>query len=235
MIPYARGPYNHTNAEEQWIRLSEGCPNNCEFCRETKECGKDPIYFQIPEITRNKVKILDMNLSYKPRFIEILNELAQKRVNGHVVHYELICGIDFRTFTLEKANALKAARFKNIRLAWDFGFEHQALIKKTINMLVRARYQRTKISVFILCNWKIPHKIVLRKLDLLKIWNTKVSDCWFDNQISPRIKPIYWTKEQIIDLRGKKDSKCRLHNQMVGYGIDPNYKFSKYQTILVSQ
>lgn len=58
MKDYARGSYNKCNETEQWIRISEGCPNNCEFCRETKECGKEPIYFEIPEIIRNKVKIL---------------------------------------------------------------------------------------------------------------------------------------------------------------------------------
>lgn len=42
MEKYSRGSYNKMNDIEQWIRISEGCPNNCEFCRETRECGIDP-------------------------------------------------------------------------------------------------------------------------------------------------------------------------------------------------
>jgi len=67
--PYQKGEYNKYNDTEQWIRLSEGCPNNCEFCRETKECGIEPVYFEIPSIIRNEVKIMDMNLLYKPKDI----------------------------------------------------------------------------------------------------------------------------------------------------------------------
>ena len=114
-LPYARGSYNKFNLEEQWIRLSEGCPNGCEYCRETKECGSVPIYFEIPDIRRNKVKIMDMNLIYKSRAIEVMDDLRSRKVDGKVVYYELICGIGYRYMTQEKANALKRNRFKNIR------------------------------------------------------------------------------------------------------------------------
>jgi len=214
---YYRGSYNKYNDKEQWIRISEGCPNDCEFCGETKNCGKKPIYFAIPEIVRNKVKIMDMNLMYKPEAIRIVNELGSKKVNNKVVYYELICGIDWRYMTQEKANALKRNRFVNIRFAWDYELSYQMKIKDCINLLLKAGYKPKQLSCFILCNWKIPYKSNCRKLDLLKIWNIKVNDSWWDNQLSPNIKPIYWTKEQIKDFR----RKCRKHNQMVLFGIDP--------------
>jgi len=219
--PYARGSYNKVDDTEQWIRISEGCPNNCPYCRETKECGTEPIYlFPIPQIVRNKVKIMDMNLMYKPSCIDILNNLGFQRVNNKVVYYELICGIDYRYMTIEKAKALKINRFKNIRLAWDYSLYYQMKIKDCINMLFKAGYRAKTISCFILCNWLIPYEECLRKLDLLKIWNIKVNDCWFDNQLSPNIEPIHWTKDQIKDYR----SKCRKHNQMLLFGIDPELK-----------
>lgn len=212
--------YNKFNDEEQWIRISEGCPNNCEFCRETKECGTSPIYLEIPVIVRNKVKIMDMNLIYKSRAVEIINELGNKKVNGKCVYYELICGIDYRFMTQEKANALKKNRFVNIRFAWDFNLNEQMKIKDCINMLIKAGYKPKEISCFMVCNWKIPYEDNLRKLDLLKIWNLKVNDCWFDNQLSPNIIPIHWTELEIKDFR----RKCRKHNQMVLFGIDPELK-----------
>lgn len=218
--PYARGSYNKFNEVEQWIRISEGCPNNCVYCRETKECGAEPIYFSIPQIIRNKVKILDMNLMYKPDVVSILFKLGNKRVNNKVVYYELTCGIDYRYMTIEKAEALRQNRFKNVRFAWDYGLDQQMKIKDCLGMLLKIGYKPKELSCFILSNWLISYTDCLRKLDLLKIWNVKVNDCWFDNQLSPNIEPIWWTKEQIKDFR----AKCRKHNQMVLFGIDPELK-----------
>jgi len=217
---YSRGTYNKSNEIEQWIRISEGCPNNCEFCRETKECGTKPIYFEIPKMVRNQVKIMDMNLIYKPLAYDIINALGQLRVNNKVVYYELICGVDWRFMTQEKANALKQNRFINIRFAWDHTLQHQMKIKDCVSMLLKAGYKSKELSCFIICDWKISYDDCLRKLDLLKIWNIKVNDCWYDNVVSPNFQCNYWTLEQCKDFR----KKCRKHNQMILFGIDPELK-----------
>ncbi len=220
MTQYARGPYNKFDEEEQWIRISEGCPNYCEFCRETKECGKEPIYFPIPEIVRNKVKIMDMNLIYKQRALEIINELGSKTVDGKVVYYELICGIDWRYMTQEIADALKQNRFVNVRFAWDHALQQQMKMKDCIDVLLKAGYNSKGLSCFIICDWKVSYEDCLRKLDLLKIWKVKVNDCWFNNTTSPKFQYNYWTPEQCKDFR----KKCRKHNQLVLFGIDPELK-----------
>jgi len=220
-IKYARGSYNKFNEKEQWIRLTEGCPNNCEFCRETKECGFDPIYLSpFPEIVKNKVKIMDMNLMYKPDCIIILNTLGMERVNNKVVYYELICGIDWRYMTQDKANALKRNRFINIRFAWDHTLKHQMKIKDCIKMLLKAGYKPKNLSCFIISDWKISYLDCMKKLDLLKIWNVKVNDCWFNNTTSPNFQCNYWDLIQCKDFR----AKCRKHNQMILFGIDPELK-----------
>ncbi len=201
--PYSKGAYNKSDHKEQWIRISEGCPNACPYCRETFENGTKPIYYPIPKIVKNNVKIMDMNLLYKPKALKILNELGKKRVNGKVVYYELVCGIDYRYLTQELADALKRNRFMNVRLAWDWQFVLQKKIKKTIDLLLKAGYVARDLTVFIICNWLISYEDNLRKLDLCKVWNVKVADCWFDNQLSPNIKPIHWTIDQIKDFRKK--------------------------------
>jgi hypothetical protein len=217
---YSKGAYDKYDHKEQWIRISEGCPNRCPYCMEWRECGTKPIYYPIPEIVRNQVKIMDMNLIWKPKALEIIKELGTKKVNGKVVYYELICGIDYRYMNQELANALKESRFKNIRLAWDFELTEQKRIKKTIDMLLKAGYKKNEITVFMICNWKTTYETNLRKLDLCKVWNVKVADCWFDNQLSPNIKPIYWNIYQIKDFR----ARVRKHNQLVNFGIDPELK-----------
>ena len=101
-VKYSLGPYNKSDEDEQWIRITEGCPNNCPYCYEPTEFK----VFDIPEIIRNDVKVMDMNLLAKPEAQGIIKELGKKRVNKKVVHYELICGIDYRFMSQDTANLL---------------------------------------------------------------------------------------------------------------------------------
>lgn len=229
MKPYSRGFYNEVRGDEQRIRISEGCPNDCQYCYETKECGKEPIYFYIPKIIRNKVSIMDMNLIYKPKALDMIKELGMQKVNGKVVYYELICGIDFRYLTQDIANALKENRFVNIRFAWDYNLGLQYKIKDCINKLLKAGYKKKELMCFIISDWKIPYSVCCKKLDSLKIWNVQVSDCWFDNVKPPKYQCNYWDLDSCIDFR----RRCREHNQMIRHdGIRPELKESEEQRCL---
>lgn len=213
---YSTGPYNKMNDTEQWIRISQGCPNKCPFCYEPPEQK----LFKIPSIERNLVKIMDMNLLSQEGASEIIRRLGQEKVNNKVVHYELICGIDHRFLTPLFAEGLKESRFQNIRLAWDFGYSDQLKIRNALKLLMAAGYRSKTITIFIICNWKISYEECLKKLYLCAIWSVKVADCYFDGQISPNIKPIGWTTLQIKDFR----KRVRKHNQLIGFGIDPELK-----------
>lgn len=213
---YSTGPYNKMNEVEQWVRISQGCPNKCPFCYEPPE----RILFPIPLIERNIVKIMDMNLLSQKIPLDIIRHLGTQKVNKKVVYYELVCGIDHRFFYLELAEALKKSRFVKIRLAWDFSFRDQYKIRKAYKHLIKAGYRPRDITIFMICNWKIPYEECLKKLYLCAIWSVKVADCYFDGQVSPNIKPIGWTAEQIKDFR----KRVRKHNQLVNFGIDPEVK-----------
>ena len=216
MNNYSYGAYNKFDDQEQWIRITEGCPHNCPYCYEPKEFK----VFQIPEIIRNKVKIIDMNLLCKPESLKILKELSEKKVNNKVVYYDLTCGIDYRFLTQDLADALKKCRVKKIRIAWDWLFKDQYKIKDAIKLLLKAGYKPINIQIFIICNWKIPYSECVQKLDLLKVWNVQVADCYFDNQLSPNIKPLNWNKDEIKYFR----KRCRKHNQLILFRIDPEVK-----------
>lgn len=207
---YSVGDYNQIIKGDQWIRLSEGCPNNCEYCAETKVNGSKPIYYEIPEITKNKVKIIDMNLTYKPKFIEYITKLGEIKVNGKKVVYELVCGIDYRYMTQEKADALKKNGFKQIRLAWDYGYHLAYKIKDCIDMLLKSGYKSKEIQVFMIANYKVNPREFIRKIHSLAFWNVQVSDCWFDNQKKGNVKPIWWDHKEIEFI----GSLCRDHNIM---------------------
>jgi len=211
-IKYCYGAYNKYDNIEQWIRITEGCPHNCPYCYEPQKIK----IFGIPEIVRNKVKIMDMNLLAKKEALKIIRELGQKKVNNKVVYYELICGIDYRFLTQEIAQVLKIARFQKLRVAWDWWYQDQHKIKDAISFLLKAGYKPNNIMIFMICNWKIPYLENLKKLDLCKIWNVQVADCYFDGQVK-KIEPVHWTIEQIKDFR----KRCRKHNQLVNFKIDP--------------
>ncbi len=210
-VKYSLGSYNKIKGDRQRIRITEGCPHNCPFCYEPQKLK----IFEIPKLERNIVEISDMNLLCKPEVKDILYELGSRKVNNKVIYYELISGIDYRFLTEDLADALYATRFRKIRLAWDWGIDQQYKIKDAIDMLVEAGYKREKIMVFMICNWKIPHKTCMKKLDLLKVWNVTVSDCYYDNQTFPNVKPIDWTMKQLKDFR----KKCRDHNIIVKFKI----------------
>ena len=218
---YSVGPYDKSNATEQWIRISQGCPNNCPFCYEPP---KEEV-FPVPEIVRNKVKIMDMNLLSKIHALPYIKDLGRQKVNGRVVQYELVCGIDHRFLTAEIAVALKESRFQNIRLAWDFGFGDQYKIKDAIELLKKAGYKNKDLMIFMICNWQISSEECCKKAYLCAVWNVKISDCYFDGQTSPNITPIGWTEYDIKTFR----KGVRKHNQMVTFGIDPEVKRNKHQ------
>ena len=213
---YSTGPYNKMNDTEQWIRLSQGCPNNCGFCYEPPQME----LFPIPPIERNRVKIMDMNLLSQKIPLDIIRHLGTQKVNSKIVRYELVCGIDHRFLTLPLAESLKKSRFKGMRLAWDFKYVDQFEIRKALKLLLKVGYKSRYLTIFMVCNWKISYEECLKKLYLCAIWSVKVADCYFDGQVSPNIEPIGWTEDQIKDFR----KRVRKHNQLVNFGIDPELK-----------
>ena len=223
--------YNKSNETEQWIRLSDGCYRNCWNCY----CPKHKLSYEIPGIIRNKVVILDMNFLYAYQNpLKALLGLGEKKVNNRKVYYDFYCGLDYGLLTQPICNALKKGgfgRFNNkrnyirgLRIAWDRSVREQKIIKKAIDRLNLSGYNPKLIQIFILANGKVPFKECRLKLDLMKVWNVQVADCWYDNQKRGSVKPVHWTDEECKNF-GKL---CRKHNHLVAYGIDPELKGANY-------
>lgn len=218
---YSTGPYNKFNDNEQWIRISQGCPNHCPFCYEPPE----KTWYGVPTIVRNEVHIMDMNLLSFPSALETIRQLQGIKIDGKIIRCTLVCGVDHRFLTDEIAEALKSSRFYDIRLAWDWWYSDQFKIEKATRKLVNAGFSIEELSIFMICNWEIPFSECIRKLELCKYWGIKVNDCYFDGQISPNIEPIGWTAFQIKAFR----SLVRKHNQLVRFHIDPELTESRGQ------
>jgi len=216
-VKYSYGSYNRVKGDKQWIRFTEGCPHNCPWCYEPQEIK----VFDVPKIVRNDVGIIDMNPLCKPEFLQILKELPVNNGNSKKIVYEFICGIDYRFLTKEIARELKKHHFKRIRLAWDWFYKDQLEIKDALKILYSVGYKPEQLIIFMICNHpSISFEENCKKLDICKVWNVKVADCYYDNQIKvfERFIPIGWTTEQAQSFR----RKVRKHNRLVNWKIDPS-------------
>jgi len=214
-VTYGKSQYNMIIDDIQRIELSRGCPHDCPYCYEPTLMEQ----FPIPAITRNHVEILDMNFLYQPNILDRIKELGMYRVKEKKVYYEAVCGFDYRLLTEDIALALKGSGFVNIRLAWDWFMKDQYKIKDAIDLLRSAGYKtgkKSEISLFMIVNYKIPYEECCKKLDLMKVWNVLVCDCCYDGGYNIAV-PEYWSGEQIKLFR----AKCRKHNQLINFGIDP--------------
>ena len=212
---YHSEPYNKYDNKQQWIRISDGCPSNCPFCY----CPTELKQYPIPKIIRNEVHILDFNLLAQPKRLDILKELSKLRVNNKKVNLYAKGGFDKHYCDKETVKAIKKGNFKEIILAWNWDYKQEFLsLFDSINLFLKNGYKRSHIAVYIICNWKIPYEECIKKLDVLKIWNVKCFDCYYDNQTLPNVFPVYWTYKELKSFR----MKCRTHNQLILFnGYDP--------------
>ena len=226
-VEYHSEFYNKLDDTEQWIRLSDGCFRNCWNCYAPKE----KVFYDIPEIKRNKVVFLDMNFLWAyPNPLKAIEFLGSQKANGKAVYYDFYCGLDYGLITLEIAQALKKGRFGRfnnkrkymygLRIAWDRTVREQKFIKKAIDLLIKSGYNPKMTQVSMICNGKVSYKECCMKLDIVKVWNLQVGDCWYDNQRRGSVTPIYWTQEECDDF-GKR---CRDHNHLIRFGIYPELK-----------
>jgi len=214
IVKYHYGAYNEIKGSKQWVRLTEGCPHNCPWCYEPTEQK----IFKIPKIVKNDVGIMDMNPLCKKEFLQILKNLPIN--NGKKIVYEFLCGIDYRFLTYEIALEMKKHHFKRVRLAWDWFYKDQLKIKDALKILYSVGYKSEDLILFMICNHtSISYEENCKKLDLCKIWNVKVADCYYDNQIKifDKFIPIGWTTDQAHSFR----RMVRKHNRLVNWKMDP--------------
>jgi hypothetical protein len=187
-VEYHSEFYNKFNDTEQWIRITDGCFRNCWNCY----CPQEKKVYDLPEIVRNKVRFLDMNFLYAHNNpLKFIVNLPRK-VNGKVVRYTFLCGLDFTLFTQEILNAMKKARvgrFNNkgnfingLSFAWDRGIGEKELFKKAVFMILKAGYSKRNIQVLMLCNGKVSFEECLKKLEILKELRIQVADYHTNNQ-----------------------------------------------------
>jgi hypothetical protein len=226
--------YDLVKVDYQILHGMRGCTQKCSFCgiwKLEKLTFKNHAKIK-KEIFSNKVIFYDNNILVNPYIDSILKMLNNLKINNKVVHCECQSGFDGREIAKKPylAKLLKAARFKNIRLAWDFNYEQFPQVENWINIFENAGYRRKDLSIFMIYNWSFDFKELEQKRIKCFEWGVQISDCRFRplNQIFDKYdsrqtqqsdKDYYihsnWTDTQIRQFR----KNVRIHNICIRHKI----------------
>lgn len=225
--------YDLVNVDYQIIHGMRGCIRTCSFCgiwRIEQRSFKTAEEIK-NEICSNKIVFYDNNMLANPHIEEILKMLAKTKYDGKVLHCECQSGFDGRILAQKPhlAKLLKKARFKDVRLAWDWGIKTAVVVEKWLNILDDAGFKRKDVFLFMIYNWDFKFEEMEEKRKKCYDWGVQIADCRFrpltqlydrydgkksqtnaDYYISP-----FWTDDQIKTFR----KNVRLQNICIRYNI----------------
>lgn len=220
---HCKPAYDLVDVDYQIVHTTRGCIRRCKFCGTWKIEPKFTYKKSVKdEICKNRIIFYDNNLLANPNIENILKELSKVTNNGRAVYSESQCGIDGRLLTQKLANLLKKARFINPRIAWDHEFKQYRIIKRQLEILVKAGYRTSDIYVFMIYNWDIPFEKMEKKRLKCWEWGVQIADCRFrplnqtfdhyDTKKEQTYKNYYiypkWTDREIKQFR----RNVRKHN-----------------------
>lgn len=227
--------YELVDVDYQIIHGMRGCTRKCPFCGIWK---LEPLQFKSAdqikkEITSNKLIFYDNNFLVNPDIKDILKMISTLTINNKVIHCECQSGFDGRIIADEPdlAKLIKQARFKNIRLAWDFSFEQFSLVEKWIDIFNNAGYAKKDLFIFMIFNWSYDYEELEKKRQKCFEWGVQISDCryrpldqTFDNYDPNSIKQTHndyyihanWNDNQVRQFR----RSVRRHNICIRQSIE---------------
>lgn len=188
---------DHKKIDYLVVHSMRGCPRRCKFCGtyiiEPERLSWNGEIFEkyirmvktrYPQI--KKLVFYDNNFLDNPYCKEILQVLIKLREEKLIKNCESQSGFDGRFLNKELATLIKKAGFIYPKIAWDTMYNDKPNIKKQIDMLINAGYKGKEISVFMIYNWKIPFKEMIKKIKACCDWKVQITDC--------RYRPLYLDK-----------------------------------------
>jgi hypothetical protein len=182
-------PFNGGNLDYQILHASRGCFRHCAFCGTWRVEPKFEHITSIrpklspdgTEIVYKKLVFYDNNLLAIPNIGLLLDELATLKSQRKIFWCESQSGFDGRLLLKKPylVPLMKAAGFRNVRVAWDWGMQDAPTIDRELQLLQKAGYNHKDLYVFMLYNWDIPFEEVERKRIQCWQWRVQIADCRF--------------------------------------------------------
>ncbi len=191
----------------QIIHTSRGCTRRCTFCGTWRiEPEFTCVDSVLPFIKKRKLVFYDNNLLGNPHIDKILGELATYRtVKGHPLSCESQSGFDLNYLTPERSKLLKEAHFVHPRIAWDGKYKMWPHVRKAINSLENAGYNRKDIYIFMIYNHNLTYYEMKKKLEACRRWRVRVIDC--------RYRPLDSTEDNYRPgHKPQKNGEYHIHN-----------------------
>ncbi len=165
--------------EYQIIHASRGCKRRCTFCGTWRIEPEFNYVESIISIVRKRHLVFyDNNLLANPNIDKILKEIAEyKTKRGGRLTCESQSGFDLRLLTPKRAKLIKAARFKNPRIAWDGQYKAWPKVKQAVDRLKDVGYDNKEIYIFMIYNHRLSYSEMKKKLEACRRWGVRVIDC----------------------------------------------------------
>jgi hypothetical protein len=177
---------------------------------------------------QHKLIFYDNNLLHNPYFPDILQEIIKfnegikkennkkKFVKNTQIKPYLTCesqsGFDGRLLDLSSAKLIREAKFTVPRIAWDNSYNGWREIKKQIDMLAKAGYNRKDIFVFVLYNWKYNYTELEKKRVKCYKFGVQIADC--------RFRPLYFTFDNYKPTKKNQSIKeYYIHPKWTDYEV----------------
>jgi len=226
--------YDLIDVNYQIIHGMRGCTRTCSFCgiwRLEKKSFKNSKQIQ-KEIKSNKVIFYDNNFLANPDIENILTMLSVHKHDNKVIQCDSQSGIDGRILEDKPylASMLKKARFKEIRIAWDFGFDQYKRVENWINILKSVGYNHRNIFAFMIYNWNFDYDQMELKRNKCLEWNIQIADCryrplnatydHYNGNILNQTNDEYFIHQNWTDFEVKQFRRnVRQHNICIRYKI----------------
>lgn len=215
----------------QIITTSRGCNRKCYYCGvkqiEPVQTFKKTIK---KDIFKRHIVFYDNNLLANPHIEDILRELILARRTKNILHCESISGFDGRILRKKPylGKWLKAAGFKNPKIAWDSSIKTWKARKKELDILVDAKFRKKDISVFMLFNHDMSFDECEKKRVKLYNYGVQITGCrfrpynqyydafygkWNEQTSDDYFIHNNWTDEQVRVF----NSNCRKHNLCIRF------------------
>ena len=230
----------------QIVHASRGCKRQCGFCGVYKiEPERDFVGSIEKELCRKNLVFYDNNLLDNPNIENLLLELIRLREEKKITRCESQSGFDGRILRRKPklADMLKAANFKDPKIAWDGHPRAYEKREEEINILKSAGYAPKEIAVFMIYNHDdLDYNQLEEKRAMCFNWGVQISDCryrpldWYYDGYNPHarkpqtdeeyyISPL-WSDEEVRQFR----RNVRRHNICIRHDMKyHSYKAERKQ------